>query len=64
VAESRSKIHALEDQVERRYMIMTDISVDPGNEIIGLYLQENELYALSTKRVFKMLMFAKDKVKT
>lgn len=54
---------ALDNQAERRYMVVTKQSIDPGNEIIGVYMEDSDLFVLSTKRLFRMLMFSKEQVK-
>lgn len=44
-------------------MLMTKHSIDPNNEIIGLFLDGNELYVVSTRRIFKMVMAGKNQLK-
>jgi hypothetical protein len=56
-------MNALDDQHERRYMIMTKQAIDPNQEIIGIFIENSDLYVLSEKRLFKMLMFSKEAVK-
>ena len=63
MSNSRSKMKALDDQNERRYMVMTKQSIDPNNEIQGVYMDGSDLFVLSSKRLFKMLMFSKERVK-
>lgn len=44
-------------------MLMTKHSIDPNNEIIGLFLDDNELFVVSTRRIFRMQMAGKDQLK-
>lgn len=44
-------------------MVVTKQFIDPNNEIIGVYMEGSDLFVLSSKRLFKMLMFSKERVK-
>ena len=63
VSESRSKMTALENKNERRFLVVSRKFVDPKVPILAVFLNDQDLYVVSEKRIFKMVMTAFDQIK-
>lgn len=49
------------DNPEIRHMILNKKEIDPGQAINSIYIKRNDLYVLSEKKLFMMLMVSPDK---
>ena len=62
VSNSQTQFDLMETNTERRFMMLDKKEIDPGFEITELFINDNDLYILSEKALFKCLIVSFNKI--
>lgn len=62
VSNSQAQFNIIESVTSSRFMMLDKKEIDPGVEITELFIDDNHLYILSEKSLFKCLIVSFNKI--